>query len=82
MHSYLGVLCLLLLASCLTFAGGYLVYVFGIIRAAKKIHAQLIEECCRMSARLSLQFVCVIGVSESAVTDATLPGAAGLLQTS
>ena len=41
--SYLGVFCIFVAGSCLTYTVGISVYVFGIIRAARKIHKQLIN---------------------------------------
>ena len=42
-HSYLGIVVLILLGSCLTYAGGNYSYIFGIIRAVRKIHRDLVE---------------------------------------
>lgn len=42
-RSYLGVFALFVAGSCLTYTTGIAVYVFGIIRAARKIHKQLIH---------------------------------------
>jgi ABC-type multidrug transport system fused ATPase/permease subunit len=42
-HSYLGIFVVFVLGSCFSYLSGTLVYVFGVIRAAKRIHIQLIE---------------------------------------
>ncbi|KZV76922.1 P-loop containing nucleoside triphosphate hydrolase protein [Peniophora sp. CONT] len=40
---YLGIVVLIMLGSCLTYAGGNYTYIFGIIRAVRKIHKELVE---------------------------------------
>ena len=42
-RSYLGVFVIFVALSCLTYTTGISVYVFGIIRAARKIHKQLVN---------------------------------------
>lgn len=42
-HSYLSIVVLILFGSCLTYAGGNYSYIFGIIRAVRVIHRDLIQ---------------------------------------